>query len=156
MLAVATLHVRNVPDDLYERLRAAAEEDGRSIAGEATALLRSALFGRDERKQEVGRVLAGGSPFKQRFARTAKTLVIRAQELARDGGADEVTPAHVMLAMLEDDILRPTLLAGGVTAESVQAALPPPAKPGTVRPPVSADARQMLERALLASLATSL
>jgi hypothetical protein len=47
------------------------------------------------------------------------------------------------------------LLRGGVTDESARAALPPPAKPGTSAPPLSAEARQMLERALLASLDAS-
>jgi plasmid stability protein len=149
---MATLHVRGLPDDLYARLRQAAEAEGRSISAQVIMLLRDALSGRERRVEDVRRAFVGVSPFRQRFATTAKDLVLRAQEIARDGGADEVTPAHVMLAMLEDDVLRATLVSGGVTEESVRAALPPPAKPGTVRPPVSADARQMLERALLASL----
>jgi plasmid stability protein len=149
---MATLHVRNVPDELYERLRAASAEDGRSIGAEATELLREALFVRDERRAGIGRVIARASSFKQRFARRAKRLVVRAQELARDGGAAEVAPAHVLQAMLEDPVLRPTLERGGVTDESVAAALPPVAKPSTTAPPLSADARQMLERALLAAL----
>jgi hypothetical protein len=61
----------------------------------------------------------------------------------------------VLLAMLEDDVLRPVLEKGGVTEESARAALPPPAKPGTTAPPLSPEARQMLERALLASLDAS-
>jgi antitoxin FitA len=40
---VATLHVRNVPDELYETLRARAEREGRSINAEAIALLDAAL-----------------------------------------------------------------------------------------------------------------
>ena len=40
---MATLHVRNVPDDLYDRLRRRAREQGRSINAEAIALLRPAL-----------------------------------------------------------------------------------------------------------------
>jgi hypothetical protein len=152
---MATLHVRNVPDELYEQLRAAAEEDGRSIGAQATVLLRGALAERSLRKRGVGRVVSKASPFKQRFAKSAKRLVVRAQELARENGSAEAMPAHVLLAMLEDDVLRPALERGGVTDESVRAALPPPAKPGTTAPPISADARQMLERALLASLDAS-
>ena len=45
---MATLHVRNVPDDLYERLRARAKSEGRSLSAEAIDLLREALGG--ERK----------------------------------------------------------------------------------------------------------
>ena len=40
---MATLHVRNVPDELYEELRASAEREGRSIGAEAIMLLRFAL-----------------------------------------------------------------------------------------------------------------
>jgi antitoxin FitA len=40
---VATLHVRNVPDDVYEALRARAKSEGRSINAETSAVLREAL-----------------------------------------------------------------------------------------------------------------
>jgi antitoxin FitA len=40
---VATLHVRNVPDDVYEALRARAKSEGRSINAETIAVLREAL-----------------------------------------------------------------------------------------------------------------
>jgi plasmid stability protein len=149
---VATLHVRNVPDELYEELRAAAEADGRSIGAEATHLLGRALRDRDEREERVRDVLSSASPFKARFAATAKELVLRAQALAQEAGAEEVAPPHVLLAMLEDPVLRPTLERGGITEESTRTALPPAAKPRTSPPPVGDDARKMLERALLAAL----
>ena len=154
---MATLHVRNVPDELYERLRAAAEEEGRSLGAEATSLLRTALAERDERRKQRSRVIGRGrSPFRERFAKSAKTLVLRAQQIAAGLGSPEVLPPHVLLAMLEDDVLRPTLERGGVTDESVRAALPKQAPSLDVQPPLSPDARQMLERALLASLDASL
>lgn len=40
---MATLHVRNVPEDVYEALRARAASEGRSINAEAIAVLREAL-----------------------------------------------------------------------------------------------------------------
>lgn len=40
---MATLHVRDVPDELYEALRARARREGRSISQEAIAILRRAL-----------------------------------------------------------------------------------------------------------------
>lgn len=40
---MATLHVRNVPDDLYERLRRKAEAEGRSLSAEVIRLLDSYL-----------------------------------------------------------------------------------------------------------------
>lgn len=39
MTAVATLHVRNVPEHVYESLRARARHNGRSINAEALAML---------------------------------------------------------------------------------------------------------------------
>lgn len=40
---MSTLHVRNVPDDLYAALRERAEERGTSISSEAIGLLKRAL-----------------------------------------------------------------------------------------------------------------
>jgi plasmid stability protein len=40
------LHVRNVPDDVYEALRARAEREGRSMSQEAIAILRRSLLSR--------------------------------------------------------------------------------------------------------------
>ena len=40
---MATLHVRNVPDDVYEALRRRAEQEGRSINAQAIAILRRSL-----------------------------------------------------------------------------------------------------------------
>jgi plasmid stability protein len=149
---MATLHVRNVPDDLYEELREQADAEGRSIGAEAISLLRGALTERRALYAGARRAATvSRSPFLQRFAESAKDLVLRAQALARELGAPEVTPAHVLLAMLEDDVLRPTLVGRGITVESVRAALVV-GEPRDGPVPVSAEARQMLERALVASL----
>lgn len=40
---MATLHVRNVPDSLYERLRQQAESQNRSLSAEVIILLNRAL-----------------------------------------------------------------------------------------------------------------
>jgi plasmid stability protein len=40
---VATLHVRNVPEDVYEALRKRAEREGRSISAATVAILRRSL-----------------------------------------------------------------------------------------------------------------
>jgi|SRR5581483_10244630 len=149
---MATLHVRNVPDELYEELRASAERDGRSIGAEAVALLRGALAQRAQLYEGLQQTVARGrSAFAQRFAERAKDIVTRAQDLCREVGSAEVTPAHVMLAMLEDDVLRPTLERRGITEEAVRAALPSgPPHEGPAH--VSAETRRMLEQALLQSL----
>lgn len=149
---MATLHVRNVPDDLYERLRESAAAADRSIGAQATVLIRDGLFWHENKKRATERIVVRVSPFKRHFAKHAKALVVRGQELAQERGADEVAPAHVLLAMLEDPVLRPSLERGGVTVESVTAALPPPDEALPSRPPVSRDARRMLENALLATL----
>ncbi|MEW6718332.1 MAG: Arc family DNA-binding protein [Chloroflexota bacterium] len=49
-----TLHVRNVPEELYERIRERAQEESRSITAEVIQLLQSALT---ENKQEQSKVL---------------------------------------------------------------------------------------------------
>jgi plasmid stability protein len=42
---MATLHVRNVPDPLYERLRQQAESQNRSLSAEVIILLNRAIGG---------------------------------------------------------------------------------------------------------------
>lgn len=162
---MATLHARNFPDDLYEGLRAAAEEDGRSIGGQAAALLRDALSDREQRRQGRGPMLVQPKPtpeqvrrllhqpptFREQFVARAKQIVVRAKEICREVGSEEVTPAHVLLAMLEDPVLRPPLERKGITEESVRAVLPSgPPRQGPA--PVSPEARRMLEQALVQSL----
>src|SRR5438093_11494778 len=112
---MATLHVRNVPDELYEELRTVAERDGRSIGAEAITLLRSAMAQRSQMHEGMQQAVARGkSAFAQRFAERATEIVTRAQQICLEVGSPEVTPAHVMLAMLEDDVLRPTLARRGM------------------------------------------
>lgn len=43
---MATIHVRNVPDDLYAALRARAKRENRSLSAETIAILRRALHPR--------------------------------------------------------------------------------------------------------------
>jgi plasmid stability protein len=40
---VATLNIKNLPDDLYEKLKARAKRERRSVAQEVTGLLAAAL-----------------------------------------------------------------------------------------------------------------
>ena len=151
---MATLHARNFPDDVYARLRASAEEDARSISAQAAALLRSALAERDQRKREVQRLKPRFPTFREQFVMRAEQLVVRAQHYCREVGMPEVTPAHVMLAMLEDPVLAPALERRGITGESVRAVLPS-GPPRTGPAPISTEARQMLEQALVRSLGLS-
>lgn len=52
---MATLHVRNVPDTLYERLREQAESENRSLSAEVIILLNRAL---SEVEDDQGEILA--------------------------------------------------------------------------------------------------
>ena len=51
---MATLHVRNVPDPIYEQIRARAEAGGRSLSSEVVVLLTRAL---QERRPSPGDLL---------------------------------------------------------------------------------------------------
>ena len=47
------LHVRNVPEDLYERIRQQALDQNRSISAEVVTLLQRALAGNTRSQAEV-------------------------------------------------------------------------------------------------------
>lgn len=49
---MATLHVRNVPGDLYARLHEFASTDSQSLAAEVTALLTQAVEERELRSRQ--------------------------------------------------------------------------------------------------------
>ncbi len=51
---MATLHVRNVPDDLYDRLKSLAEEDHRSLSSEVIDLLQEAVAAGSRREHGRG------------------------------------------------------------------------------------------------------
>lgn len=54
---MSLLQVRDVPDDLYDKLSRVAEADNRSIAQETIVLLKKALGYTEERKARRKRVL---------------------------------------------------------------------------------------------------
>ena len=55
---MATLHVRNIPDDLYARLHAIASSENQSLSAEVVRLLAEAVEDRQRRGNQK-RVLAG-------------------------------------------------------------------------------------------------
>ena len=55
-LAMATLYVRNVPPDVYRRLRARARENGRSVNAEALEILAAAAARTRREKPIVDRL----------------------------------------------------------------------------------------------------
>ena len=48
---MATLHVRNIPDELYDRLRKMADEDHRSLSSEVIGLLEDAVVAGSRRQR---------------------------------------------------------------------------------------------------------
>jgi hypothetical protein len=148
---VATLHVRNVPEPLYELLRDCAEREGRSIGAQATMLLQQALM-----PIAMWRGLAPGSPRRPgfgRFTEAAREVVVRAQDEARAVGATHVEPAHVLIALAETEgRARSTLAELEITAESVRAGLEQgPGSPKRI--PFAPQTKKILELALREALA---
>ena len=56
LLAMATLYVRNVPPDVYRRLRVRARENGRSVNAEALEILAAAAARTRREKPIVDRL----------------------------------------------------------------------------------------------------
>lgn len=50
---MATLHVRNVPDELYDRLKSLADEDHRSLSSEVIDLLQEAVTAAARRRKTL-------------------------------------------------------------------------------------------------------
>lgn len=145
---MATLHVRNVPDDLYELLRERAVENDRSIGAETVQLLQERLLIEDT-AQKVRRLRGRrrpAGPF-TRFTAEARQAVVTAQDEARALGHDHVGTEHLLLGVLAQ---APGL--ADLSPEDVRAQL----KPGETHPtgqiPFTPTAKQALELALRAAL----
>lgn len=106
---MATLHVRNVPDELYELLRERAAANGRSIGAETCQLIYERLVaaaGRPRpfplpglRRRPVGRP----GPF-TRFTDEARRTIVLAQQEARALRHDHVGTDHLLLALGAADV----------------------------------------------------
>jgi ATP-dependent Clp protease ATP-binding subunit ClpC len=164
---MATLHVRNFPDGVYETLRSRAETNGRSIGAEAVDVIAREL----SRPQEAGTTWAGGrrraarrASF-QRFTPLARGVIGLARDEARALGHDHVRTEHLLLGILEGAGSGGRCLkALGLTVEQVRArceqvpaeppepggSLPAEARAGEV--PFGPDSKQALELALRESL----
>jgi plasmid stability protein len=159
-VAVATLHVRNVPDELYELLRARAAENDRSLGAEAIQLLQERLaFSPQDRLRRLlptaGRRRT--APF-SRFTPRARQAVAAAQEQARAAGHRDVDTGHLLLGVLlqEEAPVVGCLHELGVTLESARAALelarPRQAEEAPAQIPFQPGAKKALELALRQSL----
>jgi hypothetical protein len=91
-----TLYVRNVPDDLYARLRARAQANGRPIGGEALQLLADQL---PERARRRGRRKSPATPF-ARFGDPARAVIVNADEEAAARSHAYIGTEHLLLGVL--------------------------------------------------------
>jgi plasmid stability protein len=151
---MATLHVRNVPDDLYEALRANAAVDGRSIGTQTVMLLQRALEERSSMRERIRSQISANFG-RVRFLKEARRAVGAAQEEARSLGHGEVGTEHLLLGLLRLDEVADALTRFGVTYDEARrriAELRPPGEP-TARIAFSTEAKQALEGALRESLA---
>jgi hypothetical protein len=98
---MATLHVRNVPDQLYEQLRDRATANGRSMGAEVVVLLENELgiTGIRPWRTMFSRRRRAPTPF-QRFTPGARSIVAEAKEEARELGATAIGTEHLLLALL--------------------------------------------------------
>lgn len=70
-----SLQVRNIPDDLYEALRATAGEEGRSLSAQTVAILRRALANSLVDRAGVARRVAARRKSAGVMTRSAEELV---------------------------------------------------------------------------------
>jgi plasmid stability protein len=153
---MATLHVRNVPDQLYETLRATAELEGRSIGAQAVALLQQGLKADVEVRQKLRRRLGAGPS----FLRDARRAVVLAQEEVRALRHPEVGTEHLLLGLLRVGgnvaaaLSKPPLVIDVDEVRRRVAELRPPAEQApTGQIPFTPGAKKALERSLREALA---
>jgi Clp amino terminal domain, pathogenicity island component/Antitoxin FitA-like, ribbon-helix-helix len=126
---MATLHVRSVPDDLYELLREQASANARSIGAEVVQLLYERLAGDPpeplRRFPSLGRRRHAGPGLFTRFSSRARGAVAAAQEEARELGHDDIDTGHLLLGVLRQEgaPVVGCLHDLGVTLESARAAV---------------------------------
>lgn len=146
---MATLHVRNVPDELYERLRELAATNDRSIGAETVQLLTERLLGGPPRRFPLPgmRRRPSGAGFFTRFTAEARQAVVDAQEEARGLGHHHVGTEHLLLGVLaqESELV-------DLSPDDLRAQLEPGDAHPTGQIPFTPTAKQALELALRAAL----
>jgi ATP-dependent Clp protease ATP-binding subunit ClpC len=156
---VATLHVRNVPEPLYEALRARAEVRGRSIANETIAILAENVargVGRVPGLQVQGGTLARSRRPRERLSEPSSRVLAAASYEAHALGSDHVDTEHMLLALLGESSIVAAVESLGVTADDVRAAVARNVeRGGSTEPgarPFTPGAKRVLEAALRESL----
>ena len=149
---MATLHVRNVPEPLYELLRSSAERDGRSIGAETIVLLQGALVQSEAARERIRSLVAAPrSSAIQRFSDPARQAVRRAQNEARSLNHEAVGTEHILLALVDE---LPGLGHAGLDSTAVRAHLQRARGKSPGRIPFDDSAKRALELALRESLST--
>ena len=156
---MATLHVRNVPDLLYEELRRRAEANGRSIGAEAILIVQ-AQFAPEARQHVIGllgRRRRPGPGLFTRFTDEARQVVVTAQEEARGLAHDHVGTEHLLVALLAvESAASDALNTLGLTLEQARAEVERLLGRGAEEPtgqiPFQPGAKEALELALREAL----
>jgi ATP-dependent Clp protease ATP-binding subunit ClpC len=158
---MATLHVRNVPESLYEALRECAERNGRSIGAQALIMVESGLEGETTRglgflgrRRRVGSAVG---PF-QRFTEQGRAVIVAAQHEARALDHNYVGTEHLLLGLLRDEnsAAARALLTLGLEAAAARASVERIIGKGSGTPgghiPFTPRAKKVLELALREAL----
>jgi plasmid stability protein len=140
-----TLYVRNVPEDLYERLRAQAEAHGRPIGGEALRLLADQLPPGTRRGLRRRRADA---PFSH-LGPAARAVIVQAKEEASARGHAYLGTEHLLLGVLAQTPIP------GLELDTARGEIDRLAGPGSEgakgEPPFTARAKQALDLAVKAA-----
>ena len=156
---MATLHVRNVPEELYERLRLTAEHNGRSIGGETIVILQTMLAGApaEPRLPPARRRRQRPVAAFEHFTARAREVVVHAQEEAAMMGHEAIGTEHLLLALLRETTCAIALEHAGLgldeLREEVLRVVGPGDLVGADQLPFSAGAKRAFELALREALA---
>ena len=148
---MATLHVRKVPDYLYEAVRERAEREGRSIGGEVICLLEETLLAQGLRQRRRGLF--------EPFAPDGRRAIALAQDEARELGHPHLGTEHLLLGVLrvDDGDGARALASLGVHRDAVMSAIIEEVGRGSGAPegtiPFTPRSKKALELALRESLA---
>jgi plasmid stability protein len=148
---VATLHVRNVPDELYELLRERAGANDRSIGAETIQLLYERLMVRAAPSPGAlfRRRAAQQTGALTRFTAEARQAVVKAQAEARALRHGRVATEHLLLGVLGQDVPAAAALRElGLSAEVVRGQLVPGHEEPKGQIPFDPEAKRALELAL--------
>jgi hypothetical protein len=155
---MATLHVRNVPDPLYEALRECADSAGRSIGAQTVEILTDALVPRRGGRRVIRRRMVR-RPMFERFSEQGRSVIVLAQDEARGLAHDYLGTEHLLLGLLRLDTsgAARALAELGVDQARVRARVEELVGRGPGTPsgaiPFTPRAKKVLELALRESLA---